>query len=240
MLNDNFDIDMIAFASALERRSIDRTLAGLIRKASSRRSATIDLELARRRLNLLIDFPYQAAPLPRLQDDDEGALIGCIFDSALLLYCRATDTSSKHRKRVPIADEYSSERRIKHRGLMKVRNDAMAHFGYGQDLRDGPWAEDRPIFKRRHGVTSQIFRFRRVNYRANLVNDLHEMIDCALDISIKLRDEAVDRCDLQMETFISDPKQLDFFLSFATKPTEDDLPEFQTIIQPSLDRTFSG
>lgn len=63
---------------------------------------------------------------------DENVFLGLLY-SSIILYARATKTSSGHRKyRYDFFSNYDDDEKVKHENLCALRDDTLAHFGPGK------------------------------------------------------------------------------------------------------------
>lgn len=138
--------------SGLQHRAVDlaslgkdlpdkyRQLRKKIEQLISSHSIRSDLDIALDMLNALDTAQDEAERQKALgnmrcwQSDASMALL----TSAIILYVRATKTSSRHRYNLDFEKEYTPEQKAVHKKLCALRDDALAHFGPGElddDLR---------------------------------------------------------------------------------------------------------
>jgi hypothetical protein len=203
-------IDLLAAAKEMERRAAYKKCAGLIEKTWATQSALTDLEYAKARLLALSELVKERQIETAVEQDKATAGISSsLFMAAIIFYCRGTDTGSNHRKRVPIADRYTPEQKIVHREIMKLRNDALAHYGPGTSGRPtGYWNED--AFYLEYEGEKQIFnaQSKRANYFPEHSNSLFALTSLAIETCNTLAAEASK--DLSTELVTLSEKDLDF------------------------------
>jgi hypothetical protein len=103
-------------------------LAGCIRRARDLRSLTVDLEIARESLDAL-DVVWGT---PTANNDfTAGTIESALLNNALVLYVRATKTTSDERGTFDLRSRVSEDEKAVHEELVDLRDKAIAHFGSG-------------------------------------------------------------------------------------------------------------
>lgn len=179
------DLDLLEAARVMGRHSAYKKFAGCVDQLWAAFSARVDLESAQAKLECGSIFHAQFPIVKETkQDSDDANILGALLATAIILYCRATDTMNREgkRSRVPIADRYTAEQKSAHRYMMKLRNTVLAHYGRGDDLQDGFWAKEFLVLELR--TTSYLIRhsYERVNYRQHVWEDLENLLPVALKI----------------------------------------------------------
>lgn len=79
-------------------------------------------------------------------DSREVTITGALFSHAVVLYGRATFTSSEERRGLLGEDHLSAPLRAAHRVIKKLRNSGVAHYGRGEHLPNGPLVREAVVF----------------------------------------------------------------------------------------------
>lgn len=160
-MSDAHDVyDLGALADALQTRMEYRKLVGVIRRAIDVYSLCTDLVMAEDSCAAILSLPPDKGEADSLRAITESALI-C---NAVVLYARATKTSSKTRRGFDLSSRFSEEERTIHDEICDLRDDAVAHFGAGGSYR-GDWKGETAVLH----VTERDARIGVVNRR--LVHD---------------------------------------------------------------------
>jgi hypothetical protein len=132
-------IDLARLADTLAAQGREPELVHAIGKAAAAGSIREDLRNALACLKLIEQIldrsPDQCGPYA--SDHEETAVTGALFTQAVILYARATATKGGRPKLLGEAKLTSTERAT-HDDAMKMRDSAIAHFGRGESLLDGP------------------------------------------------------------------------------------------------------
>ncbi len=181
-----FDIKM--FGDNLPNNSRFKKIKGLIRQLASAGSALGDLSMAKDHMNIVQSI---SGPMPygtlKGKYRETNEIIGGLVNTAIILYCRATHTTSKKRSTDPILDKLEGEDRRWHKIITELRDDGIAHFGYGPDTAD-PWSKDAVVLKavsRSDMMGCELTMYYppiRVSYRAEVNDALTSLIEKAYKI----------------------------------------------------------
>lgn len=118
-------------------------LAYKIRRARDLHSLTADLEMALESLDAL-----DALLTTPAANNDLGkvATESALLNNALVLYVRATKTTSEERGSFDLSSRFSAEELNTHRELSDLRDCAIAHFGSGGSY-DGEWQVEAVVLQ---------------------------------------------------------------------------------------------
>lgn len=178
--------DLKTFSTKLPGRKELKKLKGLIAKIEALGSAFGDLQMAQ-------EYLRYASVLDRRTeetgDNDSVHAISAICCWAVVIYVRATHSSSKARGSVPIKDYYDATQKEKHETLAGLRNDAFAHYGAGPN-KSMPWSKDSVILRINQQQDMGVFSppFRR-SYQAEVSDAALEMTGVAIDLAHRLFNE---------------------------------------------------
>jgi hypothetical protein len=129
-------LDLLSAAKALPARY--KKISGMIVACSSAHSIRSDLDTAfdmlRAQSEALV-IAKRAAGERSWASDAALALINTV----VILYARATKTSSKHRGTIDFRSKFSDIEVQRHEAICKLRDDAIAHFGPGDEYGGPPW-----------------------------------------------------------------------------------------------------
>src|SRR5450755_4067621 len=131
--DSTFNLTALADRLFAEKRLLP--LADKIRRARDVHSLSADLAIAIESLDAL-DVLLKA---PTANDDFEKITTeSALLNNALVLYARATKTSSQERGGFDLSSRFSAEERVTHKELSDLRDHAIAHFGSG-GIYKGEW-----------------------------------------------------------------------------------------------------
>jgi hypothetical protein len=118
-------------------------LVGKIRRARDLHSLSTDLVMALESLDALdVLFNSPSAGGDYIRTATESALL----NNALVLYVRATKTTSKQRGGFDLDFKFSDEEKVVHKELADLRDHAIAHFGSGGSYA-GEWQAELVIMQ---------------------------------------------------------------------------------------------
>lgn len=131
-------LDLVAFADAVAvtRKPLARQIIGL----RDAHSAQTDLRLAHDFMRTLIGL-RAAAQHGQAGSDDENCAMALLY-SAIVLYARATKSSSRHRNTFNIEQSLDYKELQSHDIINGLRDDAIAHFGPGKNYSGPVWQKD--------------------------------------------------------------------------------------------------
>jgi hypothetical protein len=177
------EYDLLACARVMGRDKRYKKFANLVHRYFASLSSELDLSQAFDQLELASNLKDPEPVTETVhQAPEEAMLLGALFTSALLLYTRATQTSSKHRQSLPIRESYSDDQKVAHKEMMDLRNDAVAHYGPGDNLKDGLVADEQLNLRIQGTQIDFYHRYSRTNYRQNQFFDLITLVEAASGI----------------------------------------------------------
>lgn len=137
------EYDLSAFALRVRQIGAYPKLASLIEKAWDLSSILADLEDALRCIQMH-ELILQGDPASF--DVSTSVVTSALFSHAIILYARATETSSNHRRRRFGRKWLRAGDLDVHQEALYLRNDVIAHFGRGAALQDGPVSKEALIW----------------------------------------------------------------------------------------------
>lgn len=135
--------DLGALATAIDEKGSYRRFGGLIRRAISLHSLYVDLDTAADTLATLADEPR---PTEHVDESRQAAREAAMLHSAIVLYARATKSTSRERVGFDIRSRLSPEERTVHAEICDLRDHAVAHFGSGGSY-TGQWKAETAILQ---------------------------------------------------------------------------------------------
>jgi hypothetical protein len=131
-------IDLVTVARDLPERH--KALAHQILQLRDAHSIRTDLKLA-------ADFFESLRQISDIANASEAGATAencalALFYSGIILYARATDTSSEHRRSFDFRSKFDEDEKRSHRLLCDLRNDAIAHFGPGGSYAGAAWQKE--------------------------------------------------------------------------------------------------
>lgn len=137
--------DLEAFAKTLPVGGQFKKIRGAIARIATAGSAQADLSLAAAHFAAGVELE-----LAKGNFEPNSALIHSIsanFNFSLILYARATQTSSNHRPSLNVQDRFNEHEKNQHKMLFALRNDAVAHFGPGPEGVNKSWSKDSAVLR---------------------------------------------------------------------------------------------
>lgn len=128
-------IDLVAAAEALPLEQ--SKLKGLILRLRDAHSIKTDLMLANDFVSSMRVI-HDAASRSGAGDAAENSYLALLY-TAIVLYVRATKTSSRHRRSFDFVKLFDAEQRVAHKTMCDLRDEAIAHYGPGGSYRGAPW-----------------------------------------------------------------------------------------------------
>lgn len=178
--SDLISYDFTDIAKSLGQNKNTRNLSKRLKRLITLNSILYDLEGAQDAVRLIFNRYPDAIEKIDISSDD------AIFDRslatlAIISYSRATDTSSDVRGRFDPRKYYSGEMVEWHNSIIKLRNEAIAHYGSGRHI-GGNWASDRLFFQvsPSQGFATFVVFGERANFRGRAINELAILLPLAL------------------------------------------------------------
>lgn len=141
--------DLTQFAAALPGGTKERErFKAAVRACRGIHVDLIDLRSAQGMLAVLGDLTRTCRTQGRGFSSGEGLTARALIVSAVIHYCRATHTKSNHKPRADFAKAYSPAEMLAHQQVQKLRDDALAHWGPGDDGTGQLWHDNRVVFAR--------------------------------------------------------------------------------------------
>ena len=138
--------DLSALADRLRKTKRHKKLVGLIARAAAAGTIREDLLEADRCLEAIERLQAGRDQSEAEVDAREVTVTGALFSHAVVLYGRATFTSSEERRGLLGEDHLSGPLRAAHRTIKKLRNTGVAHYGRADHLSDGPLVREAVVF----------------------------------------------------------------------------------------------
>lgn len=205
----HIDLTKLARTLAAQRRHAD--LVWAITKVAAVGSTREDLRGGATSLRLIQEIVDRsssgAGPFP--PGHEETTITGALFTEAVILYARATTTGGDRPKLLGEA-KLTSDQRAVHEEAVGLRNAAVAHFGRGESLPDGPLVREAVVvslFWSEEGSKTQIGVYttraqHKVAFAARLVALIEVRLEQLADRQQSLFEEADRALD---EALRSDP-----------------------------------
>jgi hypothetical protein len=171
-------IDLGALARHLAGENRHRRLVGAIEKVVACHSLRSDLDIARETLDALdglLSVELESRETKR------RIVEHALLCSAVVLYARATKTTSRSRRGFDPRAQFSDAQKAVHREICDLRDDAIAHFGTGGTYQ-GEWQSETAILQCLDGRWKVGTTTRRLSVDKPLTKRLRRQIDAALGI----------------------------------------------------------
>ncbi|MDD1452708.1 hypothetical protein NHF48_020070 [Sphingomonas sp. H160509] len=175
--------DLSALASDLRRIGRHKPLVATIDRAFSTNSAFQDLKQARDALVLLKRVTSTDDWKQPFSTDEAGTLAGSLFDTAIILYARATETKPVGRQPWFGTGKLDADQRVLHSSVMWIRNKELAHFGSGRPIDGTPMIEEA-IALFNHGTKIGVaYRASRSRNRGQFAKDFSILVGTVTDLA---------------------------------------------------------
>ncbi len=175
--------NLTALADRLSAEGRLLPLAGKIRRARDLHSLCSDLVIAIETLDAL-DI------LMKSSSEDECltkiAMESALLNNAIILYARATKTTSKERKNYDLRSKFTEEQKMVHKELCDLRDMAVAHFGNGGSY-SGEWLAELVILQFDGSSAKPGVVTRRIAISKSLVSRVRGQIEVAQALLRDLR-----------------------------------------------------
>lgn len=177
MPEQSFDGDWII--DVLSKRKDTRTASYKLKRIRALHSVKIDLDFAHDALNQLLDTH-------RIPDDNIPKNVA-VIDRALTMlliiyYTRSTEVSPSRGSGFDPTRFYNEEQKDLHRGVVSLRNQAVAHYGSGSHP-GGEWSSDKLTLI--HDPLDGSLRFgheyTRTNFRGRVLQEINDLLATAKD-----------------------------------------------------------
>jgi hypothetical protein len=168
-----------------------KRLAKIIMQARDAHSAHTDLASAFDMITAMPEASHAAEGGVKWANHAVPALMA----SAILLYARATNSSSKHRATLDLHSDFSNEEKNEHDWICNLRNDALAHYGPGENFNGAAWHQEMVMLPLDRPNDARILMAsRRVAASPEVVSRVKKQVHRALILAqrvIQRRDEAL-------------------------------------------------
>ncbi|TCA53738.1 hypothetical protein [Rhizobium leguminosarum] len=191
-------VDITAVRHALQGERDLKQLVNSIWQYEAAQSIVADLRDAKLSVEALI----------QIEADKEARrkLSGALMTHAVLSYCRATLPGSEGRAHIEMTGNYSVDQKKKHKRIVHLRNNVFAHFGMPSKEHGSGWIEERAIIKIVGDREQPSFVRNRANYLGDVVEDLHELLQVAIDTGIAIREKRVAFMTEEIGKHVDDPR----------------------------------
>lgn len=174
--------DLTEFAATLPGGTKERErFKAAVRACKGIHVDLIDLRSAQGMLAILAEMTAACRKQGRGLSPSEGLAARALIVSAVIHYCRATQTKSNHKPRADFAKAYSPTELLAHQQVQKLRDDALAHWGPGGDGTGHSWHDNRVVFARgdneREGIANPSYT---TNSSAEIAQRLSNLLTTAI------------------------------------------------------------
>ncbi|MES1156608.1 MAG: hypothetical protein ABUL73_02405 [Alphaproteobacteria bacterium] len=213
-----YNLSALADRLFFEKRLLP--LAHKIRRARDLHSLSADLAMAIESLDALeaveVEMKNPKAP------DDLAKIItqSALLNNAVVLYARATKTTSKKRGGYDLWSRFSEEEKVTHKELTDLRDEAIAHFGTGGSYR-GEWQAELVILQSRGEETKPGVTTRRKTLDRDLVQRARKQIQMAHDHLRELAIKKLDKVTAELNKTLS--KEPEFYKEVRQHPLNLDI-----------------
>lgn len=163
--------DLTKVAAELTRAGKYKDLVVALRRAASTASAYQDLQVAVECLQLLRRLTTSDDWNEPFDMNEIGVIVGSLFDNAVILYARATDTKPIGRQKWFGIEKVPVEHRPTHQTVMLIRNKELAHFGSGMPVDGTPMLEEALVLVNYGFAYSVGFRANRARNRGQFASN---------------------------------------------------------------------
>lgn len=178
---------MFDLTALREKLTQDRykQLVKLIDLVAAHAAVQMDLQQARFCLAQLHQIEMTLGDQSRFSDTI-GIVTQSLFMNAIFHYTRAIHSKPTNRLRVNVENRFTTEQKMMHRTLTKLRDQCLAHYGRGALSADEFWVDDRVIYVPGEAEPIQ-YPFVRVHHQSLIDHGLMDLLDTAGPAIIEAR-----------------------------------------------------
>lgn len=195
-MTPDLTLNLSALAERLVLEERHRVLAGKIQRACELHSLSVDLAMALEALDAFDKLLGGA-----IEDFDTDALKSALLNNAIILYARATKTDSRIRRPFDVRPRLTDAQKTTHDELVKLRDDAVAHFGSGGNLA-GEWQSSLLVLQFKDGIGRLGAITKRQTFDGNLAHRLRKQLEVVHEIlraiALEKLDEATEALNVAM------------------------------------------
>jgi hypothetical protein len=170
-----------------------QTFVKAVRSFEAAASVSLDLKAVKRSVELLLRYTDEP------EERAETGVCDALLTHAVVIYARATDTSSPTRFKVGADKAYTAGQKETHHKIMLLRNKCLAHFGPGEGL----WNEDRVIYFENDNEAGLTTVHRRTNFDTEVARELLSLVDTAIPYVNKLQKQRAEALSEAIGTYSS-------------------------------------
>lgn len=175
--------DLTAILGKLRKHAHGRKMSGILQTIGDLYSITNDLEMATELLEQFrASITISKAELNRdvggVATNERMRVAQSLLINSILHYTRATHSKSNDRRTLQIRPKVTADQWSAHRALSALRDNAIAHYGFGPDNKK-PWVDERMIMVFEGDDILIRPYFRRSRYQDWEANALDELIPIA-------------------------------------------------------------
>jgi hypothetical protein len=141
-----------------------------VRKMHAAMSVGLDLDAVKASVDRLMEMQENS------DGDMPSDLANALLTHAIVIYSRATHTTSKHRYLVGVTKAYTKEQKKLHKVIVDLRDNCLAHWGPGLDR----WYDERIIYIETDNSAGLTNVHRRTNYDHRIIFVLNELVTLAI------------------------------------------------------------
>lgn len=210
MTEATFNLTALSQRLIAEKRHLK--LAHKIRRSVDIHSLSTDLRMARESMMALAEqLKTPAEPNDHIKLITESALL----NNAIVLYARATKTSSNSRGGFDLSSRFDADQKTAHKEICDLRDDAVAHFGPGGTYK-GEWQAELAVLFQRGEISRPAVITRRQTVDRPLSNRIWKQINEAFDLLNAEYNATLNSIVEEIEALARDDD--DFYLEVAQHP----------------------
>lgn len=178
--------NLTALSERLMTESRLKPLVGKIRRVQDLASLHTDLAIALDSMDALDVL----VATPDTSDINRHVTEAALLNSAIMLYARATKTTSKQRRNFDLRTRFSPEELVVHEELVDLRDEAIAHFGFGGSYQ-GLWHVEVVILQTTKGNARPGVVTRRQMRDKKLIARARKQIELAHSLIRQISDQKI-------------------------------------------------
>ena len=211
--------DLSALAASVKGDKSLKSFAGVISSASSAYSARLDLGMSVECCTQAMDLIKNNSVVGPTKEIDLH--LNCLISQAIILYARATKTSSYHRLQVDVHQQFTKEQLSDHQEFCGLRDDAIAHYGKAKHSDGIPWIEEKVLLITSPESTRTSFIAKRFNVSKALVQRVLDHVSVAFEILTKISQQRGELINKRLrDTLDNNPSFLLKLHKFIFDPTD--------------------
>jgi hypothetical protein len=190
--SDPFFVNLRLIAEEVKTEPGYRIFVDRVRRYGDSMSVLGDLAQAR----ALLEASRREAMSNADGDEGEQLKAGALLSQAIIIYSRATKSRSRHRSFVPVQKGMPGNLRAIHDRVVRLRDDAIAHYGPGPGPGGRHWSKETVVLRIDGSTASLVLPYSHSTYQEDLSAEIGRLVEFCIQNAWEICSE---RADLLLE-----------------------------------------